>query len=107
LAAFYSKAESDGIPRAVVINLPLDEMNYKKGRKAYHLTSDPERAAKYGTWRVQLKAKAEDNIIGVRATFEKEEMDTDGGLISFSFSDEAKSKLFDQTIRSAIKECNQ
>lgn len=107
LAAFYRKAESDGISRSVVINLPLDEMNHKKGRKAYRLTSDPERAAKYGTWRVQLKAKAEDNIIGVKTSFQDEEMDTDGGIITFSFSDEAKSKLFDTTIRAAIKQCNQ
>jgi len=103
--SFFYTAQIQKSPLSFELIIPLNELSYKKGRKSYRLTTKPEKAAIYGTWRVKLKAKSGGLPIVLKAPRNGEKESIKGEILTFTFDDESLSREFDTSFRSAIKLC--
>ena len=103
--SFLYTAQIQKTPLSIELVIPLYELSYKKGRKNYRLKTKPERAAIYGKWRVQLKARSGSLPIVLKATRNGEKESLKGEILTFTFDDEGLSREFDTSFRSAIRLC--
>lgn len=104
------KGEKKLTPQTGVLVIPLDKLDYKKGKTPYRYTKDPALAKLLGTWRTEFREKgffrrslfemqitaAEDQALKSNMTAQK---------LMFTFADKQESEDFNVAFRRAIQLC--
>lgn len=104
------KGEKKLTPQTGVVVIPLDKMDYKKGKTPYRYTKDPAVEKLLGTWRTEFREKgffrrsifemqitaAEDQALKSNMTAQR---------LFFTFADKQASEDFNVAFRRAIQIC--